>query len=723
MHESEKLNLERLELVIKATGVGIWDWQIQTGELFFNDRWAEIIGYSVEELHPIQFETWAENIHPEDFIKAKEILDKHFQGETEFYEVEVRMKHKQGQYVWVSAKGKTIEWYEDGRPKRMTGIHLDIAQRKKNEQNLITTSHLLDQSQKIAKVGGWELDLNSGDLFWTAETYRIHETSPEEFNPTVDAGVNYFLPESKQIITDALDAAINQGKGYDLELETYTTKGRLIDIRTTCIVTMKGGKALKLTGIFQDISEEKLIQRTLKKSYRALEDVNVKLALNANYDALTGLPNRNLLADRMQSTIARNQRAQGSIAIVFIDIDGFKKVNDRYGHSFGDELLCCISDKLKQSMRVCDTLSRFGGDEFIMILDELQSPNECVGILTRLLESVSKTSFLNNKSVQVSLSIGVTMYPQDNSNSDQLIRHADQAMYIAKNSGKNCFHFFDVAKDVAEKYHHEELENISLALTNNEFELYYQPKINMKTNKVIGSEALIRWQHPERGILPPIMFLPIIEQDSLNINVGEWVIEKALTQLVFWSDKGIDLPISVNISSLQLQHLDFVKRLKLILKKFPNFKTGSLEFEILETSALNEIEQVGQVIDECHNLGIKFSIDDFGTGYSSLAYLKRLPTEYLKIDQSFIRDMLNDPDDKAIVLGIIGLAKAFERRVIAEGVETTAHGEQLLLLGCNLAQGYGIARPMPANQFLPWLSSWQEKNEWQYLSDEKSLAR
>lgn len=721
MSITENSNIEQLELVLKATGVGIWDWQIRTGDVSCNDHLAKMIGYSLEEIYPFKFDTWIQHIHPKDLPKANIILEKHFKREVELYEIEIRMKHKQGQYIWVLAKGKAIEWYEDGLPKRMIGTHLDITQRKINEQNLITTSQLLDESQKISKVGGWQLDLISNVLFWTAETYRIHEASLENFHPSVDAGVSLFLPESRQIITEALDAAIKLGKGYDLELETYTTKGKLIDIRTTCIATMNDGKPTKLTGIFQDISEQKKVQRKLEKSNRDLADVNEILKRGANYDALTGLPNRNLLADRMEQAIAYNKRNKSSLAIVFIDLDGFKEVNDTYGHSTGDDLLCCITEELKKTMRECDTLARIGGDEFVMILDELENPDQCSVILTRVLESVSKTSFIKNKPIQVSASIGVTIYPQDNSNSDQLLRHADQAMYIAKNSGKNCFHIFDVAKDVAEKHQHEEVTNIRIALISNEFELYYQPKINIKTNQVIGLEALIRWRHPELGTLPPLTFLPIIEHDILNVEVGEWVIKKALTQLSIWKAKGINLPVSVNVSPLHLQQSNFVERLKQILKKFPKFDHGSIEFEILETSALREIEQVTKVIDECHNLGITFSIDDFGTGYSSLAYLKRLPTDYLKIDKSFIKDMLDDPDDKSIVLGIISLAKAFNRSVIAEGVETTAHGEQLLLLGCHLAQGFGIARPMPNYEFPHWLKEWQAKNVWQYLSDTNTL--
>lgn len=706
-NQTENSDSERLKLVIKATGVGIWDWQIKTGELTFDERWAEIIGYTVAELQPIQFDTWARNLHPDDLKIAEKLISLHFSGENSFYELEARMKHKAGHYVWVLALGKLVEKDSDGQPKRMIGTHLDITERKKNEERIILTSQLLNESQQIAHLGGWELNLISGELFWTDETYRIHDTSPEEFNPTVDAGVGYFLPESKEVIEQALNLAISEGTGYDLELQTYTTKGRKIDIRTTCTVTKRDGVAVRLTGIFQDISEQKAVQRKLEKSNIKLENANSALKLSANYDALTGLPNRNLLADRLQQAMAKSIRKKSYIAIAFIDLDGFKEINDIHGHSIGDELLKKVANKLKQILRESDTLARFGGDEFIAVIDDFSSPDECEIILTRMLEAVSSTLVVQERLLKISASIGVTIYPLDSVNSDQLLRHADQAMYLAKQKGKNRYYIFDIEKDVAVKHRNEELKRIAKAVEDEEFILYYQPKVDLRTKDVVGVEALIRWDHPELGTLSPAMFLPIIEQDLLMIKIGKWVIGTALQQLSDWQTEGIDIPISVNISPLQLQHGEFISELKANLSCHSNLKLGSLEFEIVESSALEDIELVSKVIEECKRLGIGFSIDDFGTGYSSLTYLKRLPAEYLKIDQSFVRDMLIDKDDKAIIQGIIELAKVFNIKVISEGVETPEHGELLLSLGSYIAQGYGIAKPMPAAQIKDWLVEWK----------------
>lgn len=702
-------NEKRLELVIEAAAVGIWDWQIQTGEITFNQRWAEIIGYSAEELMPMAFDTWSSKVHPDDLTLATEVLEKHLRDELDLYSVEIRMRHKNGQYIWILASGRVVEWESDGLPKRMLGTHQDISERKANELDFMITRQLLEESQSIAHVGGWELNLETGHLYWTAETYRLHDTSPDQFDPSVDAGVNYFLPDSREVISLAIDQAINNGIDYDLELESLTIKGRKIDVRTTCHVTQVNGKSVRLTGIFQDISEQKAIQRKLELTNENLEKANAALLLSAHYDELTGLPNRILLSDRMQQAMTKSSRNNKLIAVAFIDLDGFKGINDSYGHNVGDQFLRMITQKLQMSLRGGDTLARIGGDEFVAVIDELNKPEDSHPALWRLLAAAANEVDVDGYRLKTTASIGVTFYPQINCSPDQLLRQADQAMYKAKQLGKNCWHVFDIEQDSAFKHKLEELDRIRLALHNEEFVLFYQPKIDLRSKQLIGMEALIRWNHPELGILPPVAFLPILEFDALSIELGEWVIKTALTQLEEWHGTQMDVPISVNISPMQLQHPDFIVRLQEMLAKFPKRNLKNLEFEILESSAIEDIDLASGVIKQCKKLGISFSIDDFGTGYSSLSYLKQISAEYLKIDQSFVRDMLVDADDRTIIKGIIELSKAFNLKVIAEGVETPAHGEELMALGCFLAQGYGIARPMPASDLPNWVKRWQEK--------------
>ncbi len=433
----------------------------------------------------------------------------------------------------------------------------------------------------------------------------------------------------------------------------------------------------------------------------------------AHYDVLTGLPNRILLADRLQQGLSQALRRGQLLAVAYIDLDGFKSINDNHGHQTGDHLLVALASKMKQALREGDTLARLGGDEFVAVLIDLEGAKTSVPLLSRLLEAAAQPVEIGLHTLQVSASLGVTFHPQSQEvDADQLLRQADHAMYQAKLAGKNRFHIFDTEQDSTIRGHNESLEQIRRALAAREFVLYYQPKVNMRTGKVTGAEALIRWQHPEKGLLPPAVFLPVIEDHPLSIEIGEWVIETALTQLEQWHSEGLDIPLSVNVGARQLQQEDFLARLRKTLARHPEVKPSCIELEVLETSALEDVVRISHVIEACREIGVKFALDDFGTGYSSLTYLKRLPVSTLKIDQTFVRDMLEDPDDLAILEGVLSLATAFRRDVIAEGVETLGHGAMLLQLGCEIAQGYGIARPMPAHEMLNWAATWRPDSSW-----------
>ena len=461
------------------------------------------------------------------------------------------------------------------------------------------------------------------------------------------------------------------------------------------------GQICNYVGLFTDIT-------LMKEQQSQLEHI-------AHYDLLTNLPNRVLLADRLSQAMLQCGRHEKSLAVVFLDLDGFKHVNDTNGHNVGDELLIALSARMKKALRKGDSLARIGGDEFVAVLTDLTTVEDCEPILERFLLAASEPTIVGDLVFNVSASIGVTLYPQDNVDGDLLMRHADQAMYMAKELGKNRYHLFDTAQDDAVKMQRESLEAIRSALDNHQFVLYYQPKVNMRTGTVTGVEALIRWQHPERGLLNPIEFLPVIENNPMNIEMGEWVIDTALTQISLWQEMGLTHPVktSVNIAAVQLQQPDFTGRLKALLTKHPNVEPRYLELEVLETSALDDVHNVSTIMNDCKALGVDFALDDFGTGYSSLTYLRRLPAKLIKIDQSFVRDMLDDADDLAIVEGVIALSKSFKRDVIAEGVETIEHGTALLQLGCELAQGYGIAKPMPANDIPEWITNWRPDINWQ----------
>ncbi|MBI4741403.1 MAG: EAL domain-containing protein [Betaproteobacteria bacterium] len=432
----------------------------------------------------------------------------------------------------------------------------------------------------------------------------------------------------------------------------------------------------------------------------------------AHYDALTHLPNRVLLADRLQMALSQTRRNGQTLAVGYLDLDEFKPVNDRFGHQFGDRLLIEIARRLVQSLRGGDTVARLGGDEFVLLLNDIESVAECELALARLLHHIAEPMTIDGHCVQVSASIGVTLFPDDDADADALLRHADQSLYLAKESGRNRYHLFDVSHDQGIRARRESRAHVDTALANGQLRLYYQPKVDMRRGKVVGAEALIRWQHPERGLLPPAQFLAAIEGTPTDVAVGEWVIREALRQMQVWREGGLDLRVSVNISPYHLTRNDFIARLSELLAACPDMPHRRLEIEVLETTTLEDIAHVTTLMEDCLWLGVDFALDDFGTGYSSLTYLKRLPAGTLKIDQTFIRDMLKDKDDLAIVEGIVGLAQAFHRTVIAEGVETVEHGVMLLQMGCDQAQGYGIARPMPAGEFPGWVASWQPDPVW-----------
>ncbi|HCI53108.1 MAG TPA: diguanylate cyclase [Gallionella sp.] len=447
-----------------------------------------------------------------------------------------------------------------------------------------------------------------------------------------------------------------------------------------------------------------------------IKEQEEKLKLLAHYDPLTGLPNRTLKALRLNSAIVQSRRTKRSVAVAFIDLDGFKEINDQYGHAVGDELLVGIAERLKQALREGDTLARLGGDEFVAILTELERIEDAQMVLNRILLAASEDIVTSIGVAQVSASIGVTIFPQDASDADQLIRHADMAMYQAKLAGKNRVHYFDVDQDNVAQARMSVIAGVQEALLQKQFVLYYQPKVNMRTGKVIGAEALIRWMHPERGLIPPMDFLPYIDNHPVELELGDWVIEEAMRQCGIWNKLGLALKMSVNVSANQLQQVDFIQKLSNSLALNSDVLASHIELEILESAALRNIQQTSEVLHALCQLGIGIALDDFGTGYSSLSYLRKLPAGLIKIDQSFVRDMLFDVDDLAIVDGVIGLAASFRRNVIAEGVETVVHGDALLLLGCDLAQGYGISRPVPPQDFEVWLTRWVTPESWRQHS-------
>ena len=695
--EALQISEARWRFALEGAGDGVWEYHFDTGVNLVSARIREMVGLPpADGGQPTPLPGWAKRLTPATLAATVAALGDMTDGRCGSYRVEQQVRCEDGSYKWLLARGMVMNRKPNGQPLRMIGTSTDITARKLAEQKLQLAASVFGYAREgimITDPQGVIVEVN--DTF-TQLTGYAHDEAVGQTPRMLQSG-----KQSAEFYADMWKELAEKGHWIG-EILNRNKSGELFAVmQTISAVRDAQGGLQNYVSLFTDITPMKAHQQQLEYI--------------AHYDLLTNLPNRVLLADRLRQAMVQVQRRRLSLAVAYLDLDGFKAVNDTHGHHVGDELLVMLSQRMNDALREGDTLARMGGDEFVVVLGDLALPSDCEPVLQRLLHAASAPVILAQpglEALQVSASIGVALFPQDDADADLLLRHADQAMYLAKQAGKNCYHVFDVQADSAIKSQREGVDHIQKALTQNEFVLHYQPKVNMATDEVVGAEALIRWQHPEKGLLPPGLFLPTIENHPLAVDMGEWVIDTALAQMAHWHAQGLRVGVSVNIGARQLQQPDFVVRLGALLARYPTVPPQCLELEILETSALNDIAEVSATMRACIDMGVQFALDDFGTGYSSLTYLRRLPAGVLKIDQSFVRDMLVDPDDLAIISGVIGLASNFGHQMIAEGVETRQHGMQLKAMGCQVAQGFGIARPMPADALPGWVASRSAANAW-----------
>jgi diguanylate cyclase (GGDEF)-like protein/PAS domain S-box-containing protein len=565
--------------------------------------------------------------------------------------------------------------------------------------SLEVSQHSLQEAQKIAQLGQFSYDLRTGR--WSGSDI-LDDIFGIESGYARDARgwLELVVPETREELKSYLKGIVEQRLPFDRKYRIVRPcdgKERWVHGKGE-LQFDENGTPIRLFGAIQDITN--------------IMAHETELRYVANHDMVTGLPNRRLLADRLSQAVGHARRNHTYLAVCYLDIDDFKLINDRYGHEAGDKLLVAIAERLKGIMRDVDTLARLGGDEFIMLFGDLALLEEIHVVLERVLATVNAGIQIEGIATQVSASIGVTLFPADDADDDTLLRHADHAMYRAKEAGKNCYQLFDPEHDRRVQAHRHHLQRLSLADKENELVLYYQPKVDLLSGKVTGAEALIRWLHPERGLLSPGEFLHYLDGSDLEIKIGEWVVDSVLRQIEIWNAAGLDFVVSANISANHLLQPDFAERLRLSLERHPNVAPSSLELEIIETAALSDMSQAVLALTLCREYGVQIALDDFGTGYSSLSYFRKLPIDILKIDQSFVRDMLENRDDLELIESVVRLGHAFNRRVIAEGVESLEQGAMLVHLGCRFVQGYGIARPMPAEQMPGWVEQWRSNALW-----------
>ena len=547
---------------------------------------------------------------------------------------------------------------------------------------------VIQTAQQIAKFGTWDWDSKTDLHYWSEGIYSILGIDPEEQPPSKSAFLSSLHEDDRERVKKALEQAITDQSLFEFEARVRlpADKERVFQQRGQVIRNPKSG-VVRMTSIIYDITERKESEK--------------RLAYLANYDTLTNLPNRHLFKDRLDHALAQAERNHTEVALIYLDLDHFKSVNDALGHHAGDALLIEAALRIKKFIRSSDTVARLGGDEFIILIDQFENSSQIAAVADHILFQLNQVFHIENNEIFVSASMGITLYPDDGDSFESLLRNADSAMYLAKEQGRNSYHFFTeelnrIAQDKLK------LENgLRMALERDEFELYFQPQIELATGTVIGAEALLRWL-PNQNMVSPGRFIPVLEETGLIVTVGEWVLEEACKTVKAIHAKGFDgFKIAVNLSARQLRQADLPKTVSGILNRH-QLKPEYIEIELTESTLVDErISKTN--LEKLEQLGVFLAIDDFGTGYSSLSYLKRYDVDFLKIDQSFISDINVDKDDDAVTSAIIALSHELEMRAVAEGIETQEQLEFLQRTKCDIGQGYLIGRPMPFRQFQHWL--------------------
>lgn len=563
----------------------------------------------------------------------------------------------------------------------------------------------LANAQRIAKLGNWEWHIDANTLRCSEETYRIFGLRPPEVGSSYTALFNSIHPADRDAVEKALNRALFQQKPYNIDHRIVFPNGSERFVNQQAEVTFnRNGEPVHMIGTVQDVTDRKLAEDQIRTL--------------AYYDTLTDLPNRRMFKEYLEKILSRARRQDELAAVFVLDLDRFKRINDTLGHSMGDLLLREVAQRLHASVRREDfiarhhgdtassnSVARLGGDEFALLLTDITSLQDAARIARRTLAVLSEPYLLDQQEIFITASVGITVYPHDGDNVETLLKNADTAMYHAKAEGRNNYQYYTKSMN-ATAFERLAMENsLRRALERNEFELFYQPQLNIETGNIVGMEALMRWNHPDMGMVSPIEFIPLAEESGMIVLMGEWGLRAACEQNKAWQEAGFPpLTMSVNISSLQFKQQNLTTVVAKILND-TRLDPRYLDLELTEGTVMQNAEDTIATLHSLKEMGIRLSIDDFGTGYSSLSYLKRFPLHTLKVDRSFVKDLTKDADDEAITHAIIAMASSLGLKVIAEGVETEDQLRFLASRGCDEMQGYLFSPPLSASKITELLQS------------------
>jgi diguanylate cyclase (GGDEF)-like protein/PAS domain S-box-containing protein len=657
----------------------------------WNTSFAEITGYSADDMlqkRALDF------ISARDRVSVADAIRRIFEGGSELV-IEAGIRSKSGHETPYSFHGRALDI---GGQRFCLGVGRDITDRKRAEREIIRAKERLDLALAGSNLAIWDWNLAADEVYFSEDWETLLGAKPASESGTVFSGaevLSWNHPEDQERFRGALMAAASgEAADFYCEYRIPDPHGEWVWMQSKGKVAERGedGQGLRMTGTTANVTKRKLA-----------ED---RVEFLATRDPLTGLPNRMLLNDRLEQGVGNAARKRARLAFMFIDLDRFKTINDSLGHDVGDELLKRVSARLSACVRGTDTVARLGGDEFAVILESLPvgetaDAQEVVqNVADKMIASMAAPIMINGQHLNTSCSIGISVYPSDGQDPQTLMKHADVAMYDAKAKGRNNYQFFSHEMN-ARAQERLSIENfLRLALRRNELLLYYQPRVSFLTGQVTGVEALIRWQHPRRGLITPDKFIGVAEDSGLIVPIGEWVIEHAFGQIAEWRERsGRDLKLAVNLSVGQMYDGDRLIRAITTFAKAARLDPTVVELELTESMLLKNIDDTAELLTRLGKMGVGLAIDDFGTGYSSLSYLKQLPVDSIKVDSSFVRDIGTDPNDEAIIRAIIAMTHSLKLNVVAEGVEREDQYRVLRDLECDEYQGYFFSKPLPPAEF------------------------
>lgn len=677
---------DQFRSVFEHAGVGMAFTGLDDLFIRVNRKYADMLGYSVEEMRGLGPDQVTPPQHEAARQQRKSVL---LSGASREVTCEKQLSCKDGSTVWVTVVSSLIR-DEKGNPRYFLSVVQDLSARRAAELAL------RESEEKFRQLAD-----NIPEIFWItdARQRKLHYLSPgfetltgkplAEVQQRPRSWLQIVHPDDRERVRLARKALPHAE--YNLEYRIVAADGGVRWVHDQAFpVRDANGNVYRIAGIGADVTHRK--------------EAEAKLVYLAHYDGLTGLPNRVLFLDRLQQTLAQAGRRGKLAAVMFLDLDRFKVVNDTLGHAVGDALLRQVAERVAGCTRQGDTVARFSGDEFVLIVNDLHEVEDARLIAQKVLQAFVDPFQVAGYEIFVSTSIGISMYPSDNEDEQSLLKNADTAMYRAKESGRNNFQFYTREMNARAMYRLNLENSLRHALERDEFALHYQPKSCLRTGRITGFEALLRWNRPEHGLVPPADFVPLLEDTGLIVPVGEWVVIEACRQLEAWRKAGREpVPIAINISARQFTSRNLGETIKRLLDEH-NADPRLIELELTESLLMVNTEQAVRTLEYLKSLGLKLSIDDFGTGYSSLSYLKRFPIDALKIDRSFIDEITTDVGDATITRAVIGMAHNLGLKVVAEGVETEAQLAFLSANGCDEAQGYYFARPQPAAELMTLLS-------------------